>query len=97
MLNERKKLLKKKTCSDDDLFRLENIEKEISDEILDIEFKKLEKALGNLETDSGATDCTSIWKELRKAYPKNSMTLPTGVMNEMGKGAIQVLEITSLY
>ena len=85
MLNERKKLLKKKSPSDKDLLKLEKIEEKVSIEIADKEFEKLEKALGNLETDSGATDYTNIWKEMRKAYPKTLKPLPTGVMNVMGK------------
>ena len=38
-----------------------------------------------METYSGATDCSSIWKKMRKAHPKKSNPLPTGVMNVVGK------------
>ena len=38
-----------------------------------------------METDNGGTNCTNIWKEMRKAYPKKSKPLPTGVLNVVGK------------
>ena len=38
-----------------------------------------------METDYGGTNCTNIWKEMRKAYPKKSKPLPTGVLNVVGK------------
>ena len=45
------------------------------------EYKKLEKVVGDLEADTN----TNIWKELRKAFPRNSKPLPTGVKNVKGK------------
>ena len=85
MLNERKILLKKKTPSDNDIAMLEKIENQVSIEIEDKEFKKLQSSLSNLESEKGGTNFTSIWKEVRKAYPKQVKPLPTGVMNMMGK------------
>ena len=80
-----KNLLKKKTPSDIDIAMLEKIECEVSVKIEDKEFKKLESSLSNLESEKGGTNFTSIWKEVRKAYPKQVKPLPTGVMNMMGK------------
>ena len=85
MLDNRKSILKKKTLTKEDEHHIDDIEKEITGEIADKEFDKLEKVLGNMETDSGETDYTNIWKEMRKAYPKKSNPLPTGVRNVQGK------------
>ena len=43
------------------------------------------KVLGELETESGGTNSTNVWKEFRKAYPKKSRPVPTGVKNVQGK------------
>ena len=71
----------KKNLSKTDEEKLENLEKEISDKCSDKEFEKLTKVLGELETESGGTNSTNVWKEMRKAYPKKSKPLPNGVKN----------------
>ena len=43
--------------------------------------KKLNKILGNLETDTNS----NVWKEMRKAFPNKIKPLPTGVLNAQGK------------
>ena len=50
-----------------------------------IELEKLENILGTLDNNSDGTNYTNVWKQLRKAYPKNVKPLQTGVENEKGK------------
>ena len=47
--------------------------------------KKLVKIVGDFETESGGTESTNVWKQFRKAYPKKSKPIPTGVKNINGK------------
>ena len=47
--------------------------------------EKLERVLGELDTTGNGTNYTNVWKELRKAYPKNTHVLLTGVKNYKGK------------
>ena len=41
--------------------------------------------LGNLENDSGVTNVTNMWRQFKKAYPKNTRALPTGALDIEGK------------
>ena len=54
---------------------------DITKEVADREYDKIEKILGNLETE---TNC-NIWKEMRKTFPTKLKPLPTGVKNLEGK------------
>ena len=84
-MNQKKKILKKKNIINEEEHILDNIDDLISKECSDKEFEKLTKVLGELETESGATNSTNIWKEFRKAYPKKQRPVPTGVKNFHGK------------
>ena len=64
---------------------MDKIDELISKECLDFEFDKLKKVLGELETESGGTHSTNVWKEFRKAYSKKIRPVPTGVKNIIGK------------
>ena len=65
--------------------KVDNIDKLISKEFPDKEYEKLEKVIGELETENGSTNTTNMWKEFRKAYPKKVRPVPTGVKNKYGK------------
>ena len=81
-LMTRRKLIKRKhKLETEDENELEQIEREITHEIADREFDKLNKILGNLETDTNS----NVWKEMRKAFPNKKKPLPTGVLNAQGK------------
>ena len=47
--------------------------------------KKLSNIFKSLETDSGSTNLTEVWKQMRKSFPKKNKPLPTGVRNIKGK------------
>ena len=81
LMIEKKNILRKKTLTKIDEDIIEDIETQITGEIADKELNKLEKIVGDLEADTNK----NIWNELRKAYPKNSKPLPTGVKNIQGK------------
>ena len=81
LMRKRKTLLRKKTLSEDDEIEIYQIEQEISDEIADREFKKLEEVVGELDDNTH----TNIWKEMKKAFPSKQKPLPTGVKNIKGK------------
>ena len=85
LMNEKKKISKKKIISEDDKEKLDDIEKQVSKECSDKEYDKLVKVLGELETESGGTNSNNVWKEFRKTYPKKSKPLPTGIKNINGK------------
>ena len=85
LMEKRKSILKKKSFSIEDETEINKIEHDISDEIADKELEKLERVLGELDTTGNGTNYTNVWKELRKAYPKNTQALPTGVKNFKGK------------
>ena len=42
--------------------------------------------VGELETGSGGTESTNVWKQFRKAYPKKLKPIPTGIKNINKKG-----------
>ena len=84
-MNKRKEILKKKSKSHQDEIEVDTIEKYISEEIADKELEKLGNILGTLDNNSDGTNYTNVWKQLRKAYPKNVKPLPTGVENTKGK------------
>ena len=86
LMNERKKISKQKTISEVEEDKLDEIEKQITDECSNKEMEKLARVLGKLDTEKGGTNTTNVWKEFRKAYPKKSKPLPTGVKNINGKG-----------
>ena len=81
LLSKRKIILRKKLLTMEDEEIIEHIEKDITDDLADKEYKKLEKVVGELGSDTNI----NIWKEMRKAFPKKSRPLPTGVMNFKGK------------
>ena len=81
LLTKKKTILRKKVLTQEDDESIDKIEREITEEISDKEFEKLENVLGDLGTDTN----TSIWKEMRKAFPSKNKPLPTGVMNNHGK------------
>ena len=72
-------ILKNKTLTPDDDEQVEIIEAKITDEIATREFEILKKITGDLDIN------TSIWKELRKAFPPISKPIPTGIINVTGK------------
>ena len=37
--------------------------------------------VGELETGSGGTESTNVWKQFQKAYPKKLKPIPTGIKN----------------
>ena len=85
LINEKKKILKQKYISDLEEEKIDTIDELISKECSDIEYEKLTKVLGELETESGDTHSNNVWKEFRKAYPKKQRLVPTGVKNINGK------------
>ena len=80
LIDERKEILKRKTITQEDIIRIENIEKDISNECEDKELEKLEKIMSEIETNK-----TNIWKEMRKAYPNKTKPIPTGVKDIKGR------------
>ena len=70
LMNEKKNILKQKNSKSEEEEIIEKIDSLISNECSEREFNKLVKVLGELETETGATNSTNIWKEFRKAYPK---------------------------
>ena len=51
-------------------------------------FEKLVNAVSELDTKVGGTDSTNVWKQFRKAYPKKSNPIPTGINNISGNQLI---------
>ena len=80
LIDEKKEILKRKTITQEDIIRIENIEKDISNECEDKELEKLEKIMSEIETNK-----TNIWKEMRKAYPNKTKPIPTGVKDIKGR------------
>ena len=85
LMNEKKIIQKQKYMSDLEEEKIDKIDELISKECSNFEFEKLTKVLGELETESGGTHSTNVWKEFRKAYPKKIRPVPTGVKNIIGK------------
>ena len=85
LMGEKKTILKKKELSREDKDKIDTIDEEISIECEDKEYQKLENILESLETDSGSTTVTKIWKQMRKSFPSKSKPLPTGIKNIEGK------------
>ena len=81
LMGEKKTILKKKELSREDKDKIDTIDEEISIECEDKEYQKLENILESLETDSGSTTVTKIWKQMRKSFPSKSKPLPTGIKN----------------
>ena len=50
-----------------------------------MEYKKLTEVLGDGESDSRDTNPTSVWKEMKKAFPKQFKPLPTRVKKNRRK------------
>ena len=63
LMNERKNILKQKNNTSEEEERITKIDSLISNECSNREFEKLVKVLGELETETGATNSTNIWKE----------------------------------
>ena len=80
-MNEKKEINKKKHLDAEDKVKVEIINKQIQAECENKEWEKLVKTLGNLKTADGHTYNTNIWKELRKAFPPKTMSIPTGIKN----------------
>ena len=85
LMNRKKNILRKQNLKIEDLRKIDEIEKHITKDIEDKEFKKIQKVLGEIETKKEKLNSTNIWKELRKAFPKKTKPLPTGVKNIQGK------------
>ena len=85
LMNKRKEILKKKSKTQPDEIEVDTIEKYISEEIADKKLEKLENIIGTFNNNSYGTNYTNVWKQLRKACPKNVKPLPTGVENKKGK------------
>ena len=69
-MEEKKQLLKRKVIRLEEKQRIINIEEEITKECEDKEYDKLVKTLGQLESETGQTNNTNVWRQLRKSYPK---------------------------
>ena len=76
LMNAKKDILKKKNPNLKDKNDIELLDKDITVECEEKEWKKLTEILGNL--DSKETNM-NIWKQMRKAYPKKTKPLSTGV------------------
>ena len=85
LMEEKKILLKKRGISVEEKVRVLEIDEEITQECEDKEYDKLVKTLGELESETGQTNNTNIWRQLRKSYPKKSKPIPTGIKNIKGK------------
>ena len=85
LMNEKKKIMMQPQLKVEDLRKIDEIEKKISQDIEEREFEKIKRVLGDLETKQGKVDSTNIWKEMSKAYPKKTKLLPAGVKNVQGK------------
>ena len=81
LMMKKKTILRKNKLSVEDENDIDQIDSEITDEIAEKEYKKLEEVLGDLDKETN----TNIWSKMRKAYPKNTKPLSTGVMNIRGK------------
>ena len=82
LMNKKKDILKKKNLDMKDKDDIELLDKNITDECEEKEWEKLNEILGNL--DSKDTNI-NIWKQMKKAYPKKTKPLPTGVKNMENK------------
>ena len=85
LLNKKRVLLKKKELEKKDKIEFKNLNDHIVKECEDMEYQKLTKVLGSIESDSGDTNTTNIWKEMRRAFPKKTKPMPTGMKNVEGK------------
>ena len=85
LMHEKKMIMKKTKLKVEDWKMIDKIEKEISTEVEDKEFDKIKKTLGEFETKNGKINSTNVWKELKKAYPRKTKPLPSGVKNIKGK------------
>ena len=65
--------------------KVDVIDEQINTACEDKEWEKLVKVLGSLEASNGGTNNTNVWKEMRKAFPKKTVSIPTGVKNIQGK------------
>ena len=68
LMNEKKTILRKKTKSEEDLENIEMIDKAISDECEEMENENLMKILGEIKNESGSSNNTNIWKEMKKIF-----------------------------
>ena len=82
LMNEKRVLIKDKNH---DKERVVYLEKKISESCEEREWGKLVDVLGSLKTDTGGTNNTNVWKEMRKAFPKKTRAVPIGVENLKGK------------
>ena len=81
LMEEKKVILKQKVVSTENQKKIEEIEQRITKEISESEFEKIKNVIGELDMEPN----TNMWKEMRKAYPKVTKSLPTGVKDFKGK------------
>ena len=81
LMEEKKMILKQNKLSIEDEKKVEEIEKLITHEIAEKEFNKLKEVVGDFDSEPN----NNMWRELRKAYPKEHKPLPTGVKDIKGK------------
>ena len=81
LMELKKRLMKTDNNSDENDLEIEKIECEIAEEVAKREFDKIEKVIGKIETEPNI----NMWSEMRKAFPKKTQPLPTGVKNLIGK------------
>ena len=85
IMDKKKVILKKGNLNYKDIQEINKLDEELTVECSDKEFEKVTKICGTFETNSGVTNVTNIWRQFKKAYPKITKPLPTGVKNVEGK------------
>ena len=85
IMEKKKVILKKGNLNYKDRQEINKLDEELTVECSDKEFEKVTKICGTLETNSGVTNVTNIWRQFKKAYPTKTKPLPTGVQNVEGK------------
>ena len=84
-MKEKSTLLKLKNLSITDKEKVIVLDEKINKACEEKEWEKLVKVLGSLEVAGGETNNTNVWKEMRKAFPKKTVVIPSGVKNIPGK------------
>ena len=82
LINKKRAMLKKKHMTPHDMENIENIDVEISKECEEKEWEKLQKVVKELDSSESNT---TMWKQMRKSFPKKLKPLPCGVKNIEGK------------
>ena len=81
-MEEKKNILRNKYLLTEDREKIEKLDSKITKECEEREWKKLQKVLGNLDTQEGNNN---IWTQMKEAFPKKKKPLPAGVKNIEGK------------